>query len=280
MTRDLGPTPQRGHVVSGEPLHREDLAIWRLGLAVARSREAFARWGVGDPYRTSEKDAEIDAAWAAYIHRRQGRATPKEQATLSSFLMAGLKVRANDSARLSGSEVAVYLQLREFHCGSGLRVCVGGEGRSGPGCFRIYTAQRTPKIDRCKDCHKSPIRWPPRPGDLVAWADPWDSSFRRIEYTRHCAACDREFATSRIDTEHCANCRGPAASARRRRGGTAHGRQEFRYARTDGQDFTLSLAIDSEGHAVPLESVGGVVTTADAEIAKRLEALGLIAIAI
>jgi DnaJ-class molecular chaperone len=97
-------------------------------------------------------------------------------------------------------------------------------------------------------------------------------------YTRHCAACDREFTTSKTDVEHCANCRGATGSARRRRGGSAHGRQQFRYAREDGQDFTVSFAVDSEGHSVTLQSIDGEVRTPDAEIAKRLEALGFIAL--
>src|SRR3954447_23825868 len=93
MSRDSGSPVARRHVVSGQPLHREDLAIWRLGLAIARSRDPFARWGVGDPYRTAEKDAEIEAAWAAYRDQRHGRASSEQQDTLRRFLIVGLELR-------------------------------------------------------------------------------------------------------------------------------------------------------------------------------------------
>jgi hypothetical protein len=209
---------------------------------------------VGDLYRCAETDAEVDAAWATYVDFGTGRRTTSDQQdALSRFLMAGLHVRAwalqdDLSLRLGGQEIAVYLGLRELHPGRGLRVCVGD--RTGPGCFKVYEAQRAPRIDRCHRCHRSPIPWPPRPGDRFGWADPWDPCCRRLAYIRHCGACGREFNTAKVDIDNCANCRGAAARARRNRGLSAHGRQRFCYAREDGSDYVVSFTVDSQGHSV------------------------------
>lgn len=262
----------------------EDLARWvsrsYIPLSAQRRSERFAR-----DAELQQRTSSLGNALCRFdtlrteLRRPSVRRAPLEaqlearRAVLSCHLKHGLSLRVGREVEWREQLVYLHLVARRAEA-DGLRLCeqcgVVFAGRAhAVRCPASFLWQGN--VFEARGCQKRPARIPLRPvvegGHHLSY---WIGRDLKPGYTARCTDCGRGFDSSSAVQQLCRNCGGTSGRVRRLRGGSALGRQRFRYVSAEGTlQGPLEVIVGRE--RVPLEVTGGVVETADAEIARALD---------
>jgi hypothetical protein len=158
---------------------------------------------------------------------------------------------------------------------SGLRICEA---------CRVIFETRTKRPAVCSsDCRRTMPRHKVYPAALGGWhtsvrldppwhhyADGKPGQRRGVTCVGRCVSWGEEFISSTTSQKLCLNCGGGSGRVRRQRGGSARGRQLFRFRPREGKAVSVGVRLGN-GHQSNLSTTDGVIETADAEIARQLD---------